>query len=122
VPFDEAYLELGDMSRAFFFYPRGLKDAIEITLATTCIPDDHYFVSPNHIICDLERWIEGECQVNTGPIDLLGLFTNVKIATELLEEYVLRQMRQLFGSSDLHVHAVEPMVGTNMHYIVTVDF
>lgn len=112
------------MSNAFFFYPQGLKDAIEIALATTCVPDDFYYRAPNHILCDLEDWIEREYSVNALPagLDLNGLFENVKIAVECLEHYVLRHMRQLFGTTDVHVTAVEPMIGTNMHYIVSVDF
>lgn len=122
MPFDEAYYALEPMAHAFFFYPHGLKDAIEIALATTCVPDDFYYRSPNHILCDLENWIEKEHSINALPLDLNGLFEHVKIATETLEQYVLSQMRMLFGSTDVWVTHVEPMVGTNMHYIVAVDF
>lgn len=91
-------------------------------MLTACIPDDYYYMNPNHILCDLEKWVEDEHLVNAEPIDLNGLFTNVKCAAELLEQYVLSYMRQLFGTTDVFVRHVEPMVGANMHYIVTVDF
>lgn len=122
MPFDEAPYALDYMAHVFFFYPQGLKDAIEIALATTCVPDDFYYRAPNHILCDLESWIEKEYNANALPLDLDGLFNNVKIATETLEQYVLTHMRMLFGSTDVHVSHVEPMVGANMHYIVSVDF
>lgn len=120
--FDEAQIDLGTATRAFFFYPQGLKDAIEVTLCGLSLPNEHFGIYGNYIMTDLEQWLEAEYRVNTVPYDLNGLFTNVKIAAEILDEYVRTYLQLFFGPTQIKVLGVEALVGANMHYIVTVEF
>lgn len=122
IPFDEAPFDLGDMAKAFFFYPRGLMDAIEILLHISSVPDEIQGWQSNQIVADLEQFLEKEHRVKALPLDLNGLFTNVQCAVEMLDNYILNHLTSYFGATQIVVVDATPLPGHQLHYDVTVEF
>ena len=122
IQFDDAAEELGDLKNMFFFYPQGLKDALEVTISETFFPDDVYGRYQRGVLCDLEEWLETEHACNAQPVKLDDMFTVVGIAQDCLEHYVYKRFEQIFVDRHITIMEVHPLPGPMLHFVINVDF
>lgn len=125
ISISELIHELKAWHSTFFFYEKGLEDAIRVILSTFEHPYQRYdgFGSEgcSPVMHDVDVYFDAQERTNSLPINHENILSLLELAVSDVDTAVYRMLRHYFGEKILTVMDAKP-IGRQQDYVILVRF